>query len=282
MIAAFSAIPLVGFIHFAQPFLFEEVLHIPRGQQGTLTGQLAAMQEVIVLVLMGIIGAASDNYGRRIIMVIGLCLIAAGLFIYPLASTVMELYLFRAFFAIGAAMVPVMYSATIQDTPANKSRGILTAMTSMCTGLGMVLVAIQMGKLPMQLLDQGFTAEQAGRYSYWVMVGFALLLAALVRLTWRAGRVVAPARTPNHEGGTRGRLAQPKNRIGLPDGLCLPGRFRRRRYVSLPMDRARGQRCRTIQRRRSSAARASWWRSSKARHCCGPPSWVRLPIASTA
>ena len=67
-------------------------------------------------------------------MVIGLALLALGLVIYPLATQADDLYAYRVVFAIGAAMVPVMHSTTLQDTVANKSRGVFTAMGSFCTG----------------------------------------------------------------------------------------------------------------------------------------------------
>ncbi|ARN73228.1 MFS transporter [Oceanicoccus sagamiensis] len=187
LVASFTAIPLVSFINFAQPFLLEEVFHVPKEEQGVLTGQLAAMQEFIVLMLMGFVGAMSDNWGRKIIMIIGLAMLALGLVIYPLATQANDLYAYRIVFAIGAAMVPVMYSTTLQDTAANKSRGIFTALGSFCTGLGMVLIATQIGKLPQQLIDSGLDPMMAGRYTYWCMVILALVVAIAVHWLWRSG-----------------------------------------------------------------------------------------------
>jgi len=187
MVAALTAIPLVSFINFAQPFLLNEVFNVPESEQGVLTGQLAALQELIVLSLMGFVGAASDNFGRRVIMITGLLFIAFGLAIYPLASSVNELYGYRVLFAIGAAMVPVMYSATVHDIASNKSRGLFTALGSFCTGLGMVLVSTQLGKLPTLLVESGINPVDAGRYTYWVMVGLAVIVIVLVRLLWKAG-----------------------------------------------------------------------------------------------
>jgi MFS family permease len=197
LLAAFTAIPLVSFISFVQPFLLEEVLHVPRDQQGVLTGQLAAMQEVIVLLLMGVVGASSDNFGRRIMMVVGLTILALGLVIYPFANSASDLYVYRVVFAIGAGMVPVMYSITLHDTSADKSRGIFTAMGSVCTGLGIVLIALQIGKLPERFIARGIDPVMAGRYTYWIMAGIALLVAALIHLMWKAGRATsAKEKTP--------------------------------------------------------------------------------------
>jgi len=92
MFAGLTVIPLLGFIGFIQPYLLTEVFGIAQEVQGRLTGNLAAMQEVVVLLLMGIVGASSDNYGRRIIMVIGLGFVALGLLIYPLAQSEFQIF----------------------------------------------------------------------------------------------------------------------------------------------------------------------------------------------
>ncbi|WP_101759926.1 MFS transporter [Oceanicoccus sp. KOV_DT_Chl] len=197
LLAAFTAIPLVSFINFAQPFLLEEVFHVPKEEQGVLTGQLAAMQEFIVLLLMGVVGASSDNFGRRIIMVVGLAILALGLVIYPLATAASDLYAYRIIFAIGASMVPVMYSVTLHDTSANKSRGVFTAMGSFCTGLGMVLISMQIGKLPQRLIAQGVDPIMAGRYAYWAMAALAVVVALLIHCMWKSGRATtATEKTP--------------------------------------------------------------------------------------
>ena len=188
MLAGFTAIPLLGFIGLIQPYLFEEVFGITQ-DQGRLTGQLASLQELVVLLLMGFVGAASDNFGRRVIMVTGLCIVGLGLFIYPLAQNELQIYGFRAVFAVGAAIAPVMYGVSLQDTPANRSRGVFTGLGSVCTGLGMAIMSLSLGRLPEYLVQQGISSVDAGIYTCWCMVGFALLVALLIRQTWRAGRV---------------------------------------------------------------------------------------------
>ena len=188
LLAGFTVIPLLGFMGLIQPYLFKEVFEITH-DLGRLTGELASLQELVVLLLMGFVGAASDNFGRRVIMVTGLCFVGLGLLIYPLAQNELQIYGFRAVFAVGAAIAPVMYGVSLQDTPANRSRGMFTGLGSFCTGLGMVTMSFSIGRLPEYLVQRGISPVDAGIYTCWCMVGFALVVALLIRQTWRGGRV---------------------------------------------------------------------------------------------
>ncbi len=113
--ATAASLALLTLVNFIQPYLLQEVFNIPRSEQGALTGNLAALQEVVVILLMGMVGALSDRTGRRILFVAGFIVLGAGYFIYPLADSTAQLYLFRIIVAVGAAMVPVMLSACLVD-----------------------------------------------------------------------------------------------------------------------------------------------------------------------
>ena len=187
--AGFTVVPLLGFIGFVQPYLLTEVFKVTENQ-GQLTGQLASMQEVVVLLLMGIVGAASDKFGRRVIMVIGLGFLALGLLVYPLAQGEFQIFAYRVVFAVGAAIVPVVLDASQQDLPANRSRGLLLSISGVCIAVGMAVMSRNVGKLPGYFTELGFNAEEAGIYTCWLMVGIALLVAIVIRMVWRPGRVV--------------------------------------------------------------------------------------------
>ena len=189
MFAGLTVIPLLGFIGFIQPYLLTEVFGIAAEVQGRMTGSLATMQEIVVLLLMGIVGAASDNSGRRVIMVIGLGFVALGLLIYPLAQNEFQIFAYRAVFAIGAAIAPVMYGTSLQDLPANRSRGMLLGISSIMTAVGMAVMSRNIGNLPAYLQEFGISPADAGIYVCWLMVGFALFVALMIRLSWRSGRV---------------------------------------------------------------------------------------------
>ncbi len=191
LLGGFATIPLLAFMGLIMPFLLEEVFAVDPGIHGRLTGRLAVLQEVIVILLVSVVGAASDNFGRRVIMVLGLCLIGFSLLLYPLAENELQIYGYRAAFALGAATAPLMYGTSIQDTPANRSRGLFIGIGSIATGSGVLVMSLTVGRLPEYLAGQGLTPQDAGIYTCWCMVAFAAVAAMMARLTWRAGRVAA-------------------------------------------------------------------------------------------
>ena len=191
LLGGFSIIPLLAFMGLIMPTLLKEVFQIDPAFHGRMTGNLGVLQEVIVIALMGVTGAASDNFGRRVIMIVGLGLVGLGLLLYPLAENELQIYGYRAVFALGAATAPIMYGTSMQDTPANRSRGQFIGFGSIATGFGVVVMSLTIGRLPEYLVARGLTPEDAGIYTCWCMVAFAAVVAVMVRLTWRAGRVAA-------------------------------------------------------------------------------------------
>ena len=103
--AAFSTLGLITFLSFVQPYVLTDILQIPLEQQGSLTGDLAVISEVVVILLMGFVGATADRRGIRIVYAVGFLVLAFSYFIYPLANSVWQLYLFRAIFAVGTAII---------------------------------------------------------------------------------------------------------------------------------------------------------------------------------
>lgn len=106
--AAFISSSYAGALAMLQPGLLQ-VMEIAPAQQTTLTGNLSAMQELILIVLLGFMGALADRYGRKPIYVFGLLTTAAGFILYPFASTIGELVLYRIIVAFGsAAMIGIL------------------------------------------------------------------------------------------------------------------------------------------------------------------------------
>ena len=116
--------------------------------QAPVTANLAVLQEIILLVLVGPFGAMSDRVGRRKIVALGYLIIAGGFIAYPFAQSITGLTLIRAFYAIGAAGLVSTYTAVIADYPAEKSRGKLIALLGVLNGLGIMILGLVGGNLP--------------------------------------------------------------------------------------------------------------------------------------
>jgi MFS family permease len=188
LFAVGAALAMMTFMNFVQPYVLTEILDIPPEQQGKLTGSLASLQEVVVICLMGFIGALSDKVGRRWIFAIGFIVLGVGYIVYPLAQDVTQLFIYRVLFAVGTAMIPVMMSACIQDYSQEFSRGKWVGLTSVFNGAGVILMATVLAKLPQYFQAAGFDNRDAGIYAFWtvgitsIVLGF-VVLAGLSKIT---------------------------------------------------------------------------------------------------
>ena len=185
--ATVFSLTLLTLVNFVQPYLMEEVYKIPRGEQGALTGFLAALQEIVVIALMGLVGALSDRTGRRILFALGFVVLGFGYFLYPLADGREQIVLFRIVVAVGAAMVPVMLSACLVDIIQECTRGKWLGTTSIFNGLGVILMSITFGRLPEQFERMGYSGQEAGQYTFWIATAVAVVTAILLHLGLKGG-----------------------------------------------------------------------------------------------
>jgi len=177
-----GTVALLAYLNFVQPFLLDEVLHVPADEQGSLVGLLSALHETVVILLVGLFGALSDTTGRRIVYVIGILMMAVGYLIYPLAGTQSELIAFRMVFAVGAAAAAVMMHTCYAEYSQNVTRGKWLGLAGICNGLGVVFMAVFMTRLPGWYGQFGFDGEQAIRYSLWTVATVVTVLAVILRL----------------------------------------------------------------------------------------------------
>jgi len=177
--AALTGIPFLAFINFIQPIVLEVSLGLPRDTQGPVTANLAVVQEIILLLLVGPFGALSDRIGRRPVVTAGYLVVAAGFFAYPWATTALELTGIRGFYAIGAAAIVAGYSALLADYPQERSRGKLIAVLGIMNGLGIGLLGFLGGNLPNWLEGSGMEALAASRTALAIVAALCLASAMI-------------------------------------------------------------------------------------------------------
>ncbi len=185
LFGTFSTIGLVTFLSFVNPYLFH-VLGIPTDKQGALSGLLVSLSEITVVLLGAGVGAWSDRVGRRPVLIAGLGIMALGFVVYPLAPSVAWLVALRLLYAVGMAAAIVMLSTSIAEYVAERSRGRWMGAVGVCNGLGVVVTATVLAKLPLVFASSGFSEVMALRLSFWVLTLAALLLAWLMRSGLRA------------------------------------------------------------------------------------------------
>ncbi len=225
--ASLLTIGTVAFMSFVQPYVLNEIVHLPKSQQGSITGMLGAIQEIVVISLAGFVGAWSDRAGRRRVFYLGFLLVAAGYVVFPFATSVAELIVYRLVFAIGVTLTPLMLSACVVDAIQEGSRGRWIGSNNLLQGLGVVLMSLLLAKTPAWYASMGADAVAAGRYAYWTAAGVALLAAAVVA----AG---LPRVVPDRSGGPRAtlraqlfraaRFALVNPRLALAYGAAFIGR----------------------------------------------------------
>jgi MFS family permease len=178
--AGFGTMAMISFMSFIQPYVLTEILHVPTASQGSLTGNLHAFQEVIFIALAGLVGAMSDKQGRPKIYAVGFIFVALGYGLYPLASSIEQLYLIRGLFALGVAGVSIMLSACIVDYIQERSRGRWVGIISIFNGLGILLMSFLLSKLPAIYKNAGADEIMAGRYAFWTVASICLAVAVVL------------------------------------------------------------------------------------------------------
>ena len=193
--SSFMFVTLVTFLNFVQPYLLDEVLHVPAETQGSVTGTLNFAHELIALIVMGLVGSVSDRTGRRSVILVGFAIWIVGLILYPMADSIMQLYIYRIIVAVGVAVASVMVIATMQDYPQEVSRGKWGGTNSFITSFAILTVSLLLVRLPSWFVEAGFDPVHAGRYTFWVGAGLATFAAILIRIGYFGGRLVASGDT---------------------------------------------------------------------------------------
>ncbi len=166
-----------GAMAVLQPGLLQ-VMGIPFEEQGRLTGNLAALQEILFIVLLGVVGAVSDRIGRRSVYVAGLLTTAIGFLLYPWAGSVGELVVYRMIVAIGSAAMLGMMVTVIADYSTNRTRGKANGIQGFIATLGAFIPPI-LGGVPAALVAGGASEITAQHITFGVAAGLGLSAAII-------------------------------------------------------------------------------------------------------
>jgi len=168
----FISIGLLVFLNFQQPYVLEVMLGIPKDEHGRVIAKMGMVHEIVLISLVGPLGALSDRIGRRPVLAFGYLMIMAGYLAYPFATSVMMLTLFRAVFAVGAAAIICTFTTVLTDYPQEMSRGKLVALGSLLNAFGLAILAGVGGQVISWLTEAGFNPISAGRMA---IVGIGLV-----------------------------------------------------------------------------------------------------------
>ena len=184
--AAFFSIGLMIFVAVGQTYVLNALLNVPTAQQGSISGNLVFWTEVVTLALFMPAGILIDRIGRRSVYAVGLLLLALTYVLYPFASSVDDLYLYRIVYAAGVVAVAGGLSTVMVDYPAERDRGKLVAVLGVLSGLGVAFIQ-GLGALPKALTAAGWTEQEAGIITHLVVAAACVLVALLVAVGLKGG-----------------------------------------------------------------------------------------------
>lgn len=158
---AFISSAYAGAMSVLQPGLLF-VMEIDPEQQGMVTGLLSGVQEVVLIAVLGPIGALADRYGRRGVYLLGMVFTAIGFLLYPFAGSITELVIYRVLVALGGAAMLGMMVTVIADYSRDRTRGKANGIQGLIATLGAFVPPILAG-LPAAFVAQGSTELEAQR-----------------------------------------------------------------------------------------------------------------------
>jgi MFS family permease len=194
--AAFVSIGLATFDAFATPYVLSEGVGIPIGEQGAVVGRLNVYTEIVLLMVFAPFGVLSDRIGRRAVYAFGFGCLAAGYLLFPYATSVTELAAARVLYSIGLAGVTGMLATLLGDYAIPEHRGRMVGLTGVLNGLGIVVSAIFLARLPNVFVGMGYDGFTAGQYTLFIVAGLCALSACVVGFGLKASTAVAPESRP--------------------------------------------------------------------------------------
>lgn len=187
MYASFVTIGLATGITVLTPYVLTTNLGISQSSQGTALGTLAIAQELALLIGFALFGALADKFGRRVVYAMGMVLLAIAYGGYAFGESMTQLIFFRVLYAFGIGAATGMFATIISDYAVENDRGKLTALCGFLNGLGVVVVAIFLGKLPAIFAAGGASPMEAGQDALGVVAMVAGVSAIVLWLTLKPG-----------------------------------------------------------------------------------------------
>jgi MFS family permease len=189
---AFIAVTMLAGASILQNYLLTEHLGIPRGQQGTVSGDISLWTEVVAILLFNPFGVLADRIGRRPVFIVGILTIGLGYGLAPFATTWLELLGFRLIFAVGMAATAGTIATLSNDYPAENSRGKLIAYTSMFNISATIFIGLFIARIPALMAERGYDPVQGGTTMYLFAAALCVFAAIAGQRGLKPGTPVAP------------------------------------------------------------------------------------------
>jgi len=184
---ALTTIGLLTFISYATTYVLLENLSYQRNQIGPIVGDLQVVAEIALLIIFLPVGLIADKIGRRQVYSFGMFAMGLSYFLYPLATGIGELTVYRIIYAIGMGAATGMLGTVTADYPQNHTRGKMIAVTGILNATGVITVSLVFARLPENFAQMGFDQVTAGMYAMWVVAGMCLITSVVVAFGLQKG-----------------------------------------------------------------------------------------------
>ena len=184
---ALTTIGLLTFISYATTYVLIENLEYQRNQIGTIVGDLQVVAEIALLIVFLPVGLIADKIGRRQVYSFGMFAMGLSYFLYPLATGIGELTIYRIIYAIGMGAATGMLGTVTADYPQNHTRGKMIAVTGILNATGVIIVSLVFARLPENFAQMGYDQVTAGQYAMWVVAGMCLITSIVVAFGLQKG-----------------------------------------------------------------------------------------------
>jgi MFS family permease len=177
--ASFATIGLLTFISTGTAQVLN-AMGIPQDQQGGASGNLVIMTEIMQILTFGIAGVLADRIGRREVAAVGMALMGVGYALYPYATSLPELLIYRGIYGLGLGAAAGMVGTLIADYSGDRSRGKFVAVGGIFNGIGVVFVTVLFGaRAAPMMVEAGYTPIEAMKITH-AIVAVACFVSAIV------------------------------------------------------------------------------------------------------
>lgn len=154
-----SMVMLIGisFPTVIQPIFLKEVIKISSQNFGKINANLVYLNEIAAILFLGIAGALSDKYGRKILMTLGLLISGVLFIIYGYANdfgivtntnSLVWVFALRFIYAVALTFAWPQIFTIIGDYTEHESRGKGNAVVSIMWGIGAIVSFVIFSKIP--------------------------------------------------------------------------------------------------------------------------------------
>lgn len=178
--SCFATIGLLTFVSTGTGLVLNANFGMHIGEQGTASGDLVIVTEIVQILIFGVVGVIADRIGRREVAAVGMVIMGLGYMLYPFAESVGELMIYRAIYALGLGASTGMLQTMAADYPADSSRGKLVALGGICNGIGVILITVVFAaRVPPMLVEAGFESIDVSRITH-VLVAAACMISGVI------------------------------------------------------------------------------------------------------